>query len=121
LYKPTRHFVYDLEKAKTRQGGFASLAFAEEPGPILGRVEDAQYPNQFRLDSVKNQVISVAGNRPEAYAGFSLTARLFQRHSFPGRVSKLDALLDDGGPDARSHRWVTSRNMVFYLVEILFG
>ena len=50
------------------------LTSAEEPGPVLGGVEDAQYPDPFRLDSVKNQVIVVARNRPKAHADFLFTA-----------------------------------------------
>jgi hypothetical protein len=67
-------------------------------------VEDAQNSDPFRLDSVKNQVIAVARNRPKAHADFLFTARLFQSHSFPRRVSKLKALLHDGGSDARGSR-----------------
>jgi hypothetical protein len=84
-------------------------------------VEYAQYPDPFRLDSVKDQVIVVAGNRPKADADFLVAAWRFQSHSFLGRGSKLKALLHDGGPDARRSGWVVSRNIVFDLVKVLLG
>src|ERR1019366_8228356 len=84
-------------------------------------MEDAQYSNPFRLDSLKNQIIAVERNRPKAPPAFLFTARLFQSHSFLRRVSQLKALRPDGGPDARGSGWVVSRNIVFDLVEVLLG
>jgi hypothetical protein len=97
------------------------LTLAEEPGPVLGGVEDAPHPDSFRLDSVENQVIPVARNRPKAYADFLFTAWLPQSYSFLWHISKLEALLDEGGPDARGSGWVASRNVVFDLVEVFLG
>ena len=54
-------------------------------------------------------------------ADFLFTAWLPQSHSFLWHISKLEALLDDGGPNARRRGWVASRNVVFDLVEVFLG
>jgi len=50
-------------------------------------VEDAQYTVPFRLDSVKNQVVAVTRNRPEAHADFLLLRGSFNAVPFFGVFS----------------------------------
>ena len=61
-------------------------------------MEDAQYPDAHRLDSVKHQVAAVTRNRPEADADFVLAVWRFQSHSLLWCLAKPKALLDNGSP-----------------------
>jgi len=91
--------------------------FPEKPRPVLRGMQDPQYADQFGLNAVEDEIIAIAGNRPETNANFLLVRGLPQRHSLRWHLCELKALLDDRFSYTRCGCRVCSRNVVLNLVK----
>ena len=78
-----------------------------------------QYANLLRLNSVENQIIAIARNRPKPHAEFLFSGWRPERHALLRHFAALDALLNDFSPDARGSCGILGLNVVFDLVQVI--